>query len=329
MMTLTKFRGCSIALLAMATMVITAEDSFAWSYGSTYASYGSYGSGGSYASAGGYGSRGRMGLFARWHARKAARKAARASYGSYGSYGSAGSYGTTVAYHAGYGSHGGYGSGGSYGAVYSAPAYSAPVDTGCVDCYGESSTTTDSTMLASGSAAIEVSLPVDAKVYVNNSLTTSTGSTRNYVSNGLEQGRTYAYQLRVEYNDAGETQVEERRLRLTAGDKLALSFGKEDSRQLAADQEPVRTELKLNVPEDAEVYLAGSPTTQMGSSRTYVTTQLKSGQQWDNYTVRVEWAQDGKQLVKEQALSVVAGQSYEMAFEFEEVQDSVQVAQLN
>ena len=45
------------------------------------------------------------------------------------------------------------------------------------------------------SAAIRVSLPADAQVFVNDRPTTSTGAERSYVSRGLEGGRTYAYQL--------------------------------------------------------------------------------------------------------------------------------------
>ena len=292
------------------------SEAMAWSHGSwgssgsygSSASYGSYGSsGGSYGSSGGsYGSSG-GGLFSRMRANRDARRAARSSHGSYGSYGSSGSYGS----YASYGSSGSYGSTGSSGSYGSAGAvsYSEPVE------------------VAAGSASIAVSLPADAQVFVNDKLTTSTGSARNYVSRGLEQGKTYAYKLRVEFEKDGEKVVENKVLQLHSGDSLDVSFGSGEQPQLAADTPPVQTELKLDVPAAAQVFLSGAATKQTGTTRSYITQRLASGEIWTGYTVRVELEQNGETLVQERTLTVTGGESYQLAFDFEAPADAT-LAQL-
>jgi len=155
------------------------------------------------------------------------------------------------------------------------------------------------------------------------------GSSRNYVSNGLEAGQTYAYKLRVEFEQAGEMVVKNETIKLQAGNKVSLDFSQASSElQLTAANGPATTELKLSVPETARVLLAGSPTQQTGAQRTFSTNLLSNGQQWDGYVVRVEFERDGKQLVQERTLKITGGQSYELAFDFE-VDQAVQVAQLD
>lgn len=316
------------------------------SYGS-YASYGSYGSSASYAtyssygssaSAGSYGSSASAGsagssgggLFARWHARKAARKAARASSGSSASYGSHASYGSSGSY-ASSGSYGSAGSAGSYASYGGVVDYGMPVEYGTPVEYGDpveqgtydSETPTpptapdaadaDSADLQTN-ATIHVTLPADAMVFVNGAKTSSTGEDRRYVSRGLRRGLSYAYKIRVEYESDGEPKVENRLVRLTAGDSVDLAFG--DGVGQLAEATPATTELKLQVPEQAKVFLAGSETQQTGQLRTYSTTQLSSGQTWDDYVVRVELEKDGKKLVEQRSLTLEGGQSYSLSIDF-------------
>jgi uncharacterized protein (TIGR03000 family) len=281
------------------------------SYGS-YGGYGGYGSSGSYASSGSYGgSSGGGGLFARWHARKAAKH----SSGSYGSSGSSG--GSYYAYSASSGSSGSYGSSGSSGS-YSAPMYyeSAPADGVPTEAQPAPPEET--------SAAIRVNVPAHATVFVNDRPTTSTGSERNYVSRGLAGGRTYAYKLRVEFERDGEKVVENKLVRLRAGETIDLTFG---AGQQVAAEEAAPTNLTVHVPTEAKVTLAGAATQQAGETRTYATSALAPGQEWDGYVVRVELERNGQTLVEEKTLTIVGGQSYELSFDF--AQEATTVASLN
>lgn len=306
-------RSRKLALVAGLAVAMVGTDAMAGSYGSwgssgsygsscSSASYGSYGSSASYGSSGSsgsYGSHGRMGLFARMRARRAARRSSYGSSGSSASYGSSGSS-------ASYGSYGSSGSSASYGSV----VYSEPVVV--------TSTT--------GEASINVAMPEDAKVYVNDKLTTSKGAERKFVSRGLREGMTYSYTVRVEYEKDGKPVTENEEVKLGAGESVSLTFprAKADALAESPDEEPVRTEVKVTVPEDASVFLSGAPTKQTGELRTYSTTQLAAGQAWDNYTVRVELNRNGQTLVREKKLTVVGGSSQELAFDF----DSTATAQL-
>jgi uncharacterized protein (TIGR03000 family) len=266
------------------------------SYGSfgssgSYGSTGSYGSSGSYASSGSYGSHGSNGgLFARHRARKAARRAA---WGCSGSYASSGSYGST----------GSYGSNGSYGSAGSAGSYSTPVsyDAGC-DCV---TTTTEGSTVATTSGMLRVEVPADAKVFVNDKLTTSTGTHRQYVSNGLKAGQNYSYDVRVEYTVDGKPVTENKQITLTAGSDELLSFS-------APAAEPVATTLKMNVPAEAKVTLAGVSTSTTGESREYTTGRLSAGQEWADYVVTVEFAGERQ----EKTITLRGGELTELDFDF-------------
>lgn len=301
-----RFKG--LALVAGLSVAMVAADAMAGSYGSwgssgSYGSYGSsasYGSYGSSASYGSYGSYGRVGIIGRIRARRAARWASHGSYGSSGSNASYGSYGSSASY-------GSYGSSASYGST----------------SYIETSTIAST----SGDASIKVSLPADAKVFVNDSPTTSTGTERSYVSRGLREGLTYTYAVHVEYEEDGKPVSEDKVVQLAAGESISLSFGQGEPAKEAASaqaEKPVKTQVKVEVPADAKVFLSGAPTKQTGAERTYVTTRLAPGQVWEDYTVRVEVERDGQTLVREEKLSVTGGGSYELAFDF----DSTAPAQL-
>jgi uncharacterized protein (TIGR03000 family) len=346
------------AVVAAAVVALSASDAMAWSrggwgsyggYGGSYGggsygggSYGGYGGSyaGYYGTAGSYGSYGGGGgLFARWHAKKAMRKGY-GSYGGYGCYGSYGSSGSSGGYAVSYGSYGGYGccgSSGSYGGMIyeSQPADGyvqpeAPADsaapgepTPATPQPGLEATPPAPPSASATEATIWVNLPVDAKVFVNDLPTTSTGAARQYVSRGLERGRTYSYKLRVEFDRDGKAVVEDKLVRLQAGDAVTLAFGG----QTALPGASVKTELTLHVPKDASVSLAGAATEQTGEMRTFATTALKNGQHWDDYVVRVELQMDGKTLVEEKTLNIEAGQNYELSFELSG--DSIKVASLD
>lgn len=311
-----KNRLCKLALVAVVSVALAHSDAMAWtyvSYGPSVGYYGSYGSSGSFASYGCYGSYG-GGLFARMRARRAARQAARASYASYASYGCMGSYGGYVVSYSCCGSYG--------GATYGTPVESSAVPT---EAPAEP---TPADAPADDSAAIEVTLPAGAKVFVNGVLTTSTGSSRSYVSKGLLQGRTYSYKLRVEFERDGQKVVEQKAVQMRSGDRVEMSFGNDSQEQIAATKEPVKTALNVTVPAEARVFLSGAETKQTGAERSFVTQQLAAGEQWSSYTVRVELEQDGKKLVQERTLMIEGGESYELAFDFSQ-QDALQVAQLD
>jgi uncharacterized protein (TIGR03000 family) len=158
------------------------------------------------------------------------------------------------------------------------------------------------------SAVLTVSVPSEAKIYVNNKLTSTPGAERQYVSRGLDRGYSYKYQVRAEIERDGEILTQTKVVDLKAG----------DSRQLAFDFDAPETTLTVHVPENATVFLAGNKTSSTGPVRVFTTSTLSAGQAWDDYTIEVKYEKDGVMLTKDETISLKAGESRELNFSFDE-----------
>jgi uncharacterized protein (TIGR03000 family) len=188
----------------------------------------------------------------------------------------------------------------------------------------EAPATGDSTRYFRGarSATLSVHVPADAKVFVNGLATKSAGAERRYVSNGLQAGYNYSYEVRAELVRDGRTITETKVIKLQAGDSSDVTFELTGDEEQVAEQ-PVRTSLTLHVPAEAKVYLSGNETKSFGKTRRFSTTKLAGGQAWQDYVVRVELEQDGQILTKEETVSLKAGDARELTVSF----DAPQVAQ--
>lgn len=104
-----------------------------------------------------------------------------------------------------------------------------------------------------------------------------------------------------------------------APSKEAAATDADDLTQAESERslEPVVTVVKLHVPENATVNLAGNETKGSGAVRTFRTTQLKPGQRWENYTVRVTAEINGQKMSRERTINVQAGSNNELSFEFD------------
>lgn len=221
------------------------------------------------------------------------------SYGSTGtSYGSSGvSYGSTGTSSGSTGSYGaGYGS--SDGVIY----------------YGASNTTSSPVLAASSSTQndavyLTVNVPSAAKVFVNDKLTTSTGSVRQFVSRGLVAGKSYKFDVRAELMTAdGQVVTEHKTMVVGAGADEQVQFA------FAETKSNIQTSLTLNVPENSRVTLAGNSTKAVGSQRVFQSSHLKLGEAWDDYVVEVE--HDGK--IKRQAIRLIGGDQLALTFDFDQ-----------
>jgi len=348
----TKVRLFLVALASCAIVFSanTASAGFGWLHGGNYGSYGGSGgsSGGSSGSAIGYGSSGgstgsygsyggssggagstghgpgplrRLAAHLHDHMEaKAARHAARAGYGSSG-YGSSGGYysgyGSSGSYSSSYGSSGGsysYGSSGgavSYGSSGGSSGSYVPGYIGASTrsaSYAADLASYSASAVDSDSIQLSVAVPANALVFVNDLPTTSTGANRLFVSRGLQAGKLYKFEVRAELvGSDGQTVSETKSVTMTAGARDQLSFA-----SLAGT--PVPTTVTLNVPADAKVVLAGNATAAVGETRTYRTSQLKAGEQWDDYVIEVEH----KGQVKRESLRLVAGDEISLTFNFDE-----------
>ncbi|MEZ6137274.1 MAG: TIGR03000 domain-containing protein [Pirellulaceae bacterium] len=305
--------------------------------GAAYASYGSSGGGAasSGGSSGGPGFLQRVATRVHEHiAQKRANHAARrAAYGSSG--GSGGSSGYSVAYASSGGGSTGYASsGGSSGGISSySGGSSGGVSYGSVGAtsygsvgssygsagsgyYGASTATANTVSsvvsnVENDSVYLTVSVPANAKVFVNGNATTSTGSVRQFVSHGLKAGKSYKFDVRAEVEGVdGKLMTEEKTVAVTSGQREQLQFA------FAESKSAIETAITLNLPEGAEVSLAGNPTKAVGTQRTFRTSKLKPGQSWDDYEIEVKLGDQ----VKRQTVRLIAGDELELSFDFSDNQ---------
>jgi uncharacterized protein (TIGR03000 family) len=157
---------------------------------------------------------------------------------------------------------------------------------------------------------LAVTVPEEARIFVNGQPTTSTGSSRQYVSRDLRPGFNYSYEVRAEIERDGRTVEQVKKVDIRAGETARVAFDFPAS-------ESVETSLTLHVPADAKVFLAGNPTKAGGETRIFRTTGLTGSKAWDDYTVRVELERGGRTVMKEETISLRAGQSQELRFDFD------------
>jgi uncharacterized protein (TIGR03000 family) len=150
-------------------------------------------------------------------------------------------------FYPGGGRYGGYGYGypyyGSYGyypySYDTAPyAWSSPTDdSGYSGSYG--SVTADGTPSAAPPvsnyqtfyppvtdtlAHLTVKLPADAQVWVQNTLMTSTGPVRQFISPPLTAGRPFTYEVRAAWNENGHEVTQTQQVGVTAGAYVEVDF---------------------------------------------------------------------------------------------------------
>ncbi|MEX2115089.1 MAG: TIGR03000 domain-containing protein [Pirellulales bacterium] len=128
-------------------------------------------------------------------------------YGGYGGYGWG--YGGWYGGYNGYGwGYGGYRTSLGYLANIAAPTTSARVAS-----------------TANNSATLTVSVPADARIFVNDQATKTTGASRSYVSRNLQPGARYTYRVRAEFTRDGRQVSEVKTVQLSAGQNQSLAFG--------------------------------------------------------------------------------------------------------
>jgi uncharacterized protein (TIGR03000 family) len=118
-------------------------------------------------------------------------------------------------------------------------------------------------------------------------------------------------------------------VKLSAGSIEELKFERpevqpEPVADAALSDSDLVTVVKLHVPADATVQLAGNEASGEGTVRTFRTNQLKAGEQWLGYTVQVTAMVNGQALSQERTVDLSAGSNVELTFDF----DANQVAGL-
>jgi uncharacterized protein (TIGR03000 family) len=154
-----------------------------------------------------------------------------------------------------------------------------------------------------------VSVPNDAKVLVNGSETTSTGSLRRFVSRGLQEGATYDYTVTMVVDNVEKPIEETQVISVTAGELSKVSFAELE----------LTTSLTVHVPEESTVWLAGNMTDSTGATRTFETSALPTGSTWENYEIRVVTTHAGGEQTVSKVIDLAAGDDVELSFDTADV----------
>ncbi len=164
---------------------------------------------------------------------------------------------------------------------------------------------------AVGSSILNVQLPQDAKVFINEQLTKTEGSTRSFRSTNLEIGKEHRYSVKAVINRDGIETTQTKLVKLTPGKNETIQFNFEKNKPL---QTAIATTLRLEVPEDAIVTLCGSRTQKSGKLRTFTTNRLPSGETWKDYKIQVKFERDGEIITQEKTVDLFAGKSHSFSF---------------
>lgn len=153
------------------------------------------------------------------------------------------------------------------------------------------------------------SVPAEAKIFVNDKVTQTTGAFRRYRTPSIVPGESLTYQVKAVLERDGKKLVQTKVVDLKSGDAKHLEF------EFETTPSPV-TVLSLNVPAGAEVRLAGNDTAASGPVRLFTTTQLKQGETWKDYRIEVAAKINGKRVVKSRTIDLRAGDSVDLEFDF-------------
>ena len=156
---------------------------------------------------------------------------------------------------------------------------------------------------------LNVVVPLDAKVYINDRLTTTEGEERGYVSRNLKPDRDYHYQVKAVVERDGQAIVRTELVSARTGaiKTVAMDF----------ESQPT-TSLAIEVPHDARVKLCGKETSATGRIRHFATSKLAEGMTWKGYTIEVSVERDGETITSEKTLDLLAGDSHSLKFEFDD-----------
>jgi uncharacterized protein (TIGR03000 family) len=172
------------------------------------------------------------------------------------------------------------------------------------------------TPVDSRSIQLTINVPEDARVIINDRPTTTEGGERTYVVRGAQAGTSYTFVVRAEFDRDGRTSTETKEIVLRAGQSSALAFNIQPTigPSVTADQ-LANTRLKLHVPENSKVFLAGTEMKQNAGLCVFETDRLQEGEKLKDYNVRVTFMADGKEESIEKMVTLVGGQSQEIRFD--------------
>ena len=175
-------------------------------------------------------------------------------------------------------------------------------------------------LLPADRALLMVSVPENAKLFINGNPSDLTGGLRKFAANGLADDKRYEYEVKMIVEEAGKPKEQTKTVWLVAGEEQTVSFNAADATAVADSDKPAdlpqaTTNLTLRVPADAEVWIEGHLTASTGAVRNFGTKRLASGQEWTDYEVRVVTVVAGQEQVVVKKLTLTGGRDTDVTLD--------------
>lgn len=173
---------------------------------------------------------------------------------------------------------------------------------------------------------LRVRIPDQAELLVNGVRMKTQGSVRSFQSEEMQKGVDYVYEVTARIERDGEWIERTEHVQLNAGKMVDLTFeitkpsaisnsrGTSKIRKVSDTQRPTQTKLRLEVPEDTIIQLAGEETGSSGKVRDFDTDLLKTGETWKNYEIKMFLERGGKVYEKTQVINLVGGRQHRLKF---------------
>jgi len=198
--------------------------------------------------------------------------------------------------------------------VVGVPVISNPIRTGAVE-----SVPVTKDQSASDRALVAVTLPPDAKLYVDGVLVDTGSKTRTFKSPALEKGQDYYYTLKAEVMRDGKPATREQRAIVRANEIARIDFTDLAAKQVS-ELKAAPAKVTVQIPEDARLFVNDVLCPMTSTKRTFDTPELPVGQKFA-YTLRAEANRNGQTLRAVRKVEMQAGQEVNVKFDdFEVVQ---------
>jgi uncharacterized protein (TIGR03000 family) len=161
----------------------------------------------------------------------------------------------------------------------------------------------DSGKKSSQAAHVTVTLPAEAKLFVQGVACPLTSAKRTFDTPKLQVGQNYIYTLRAEVARAGRTLVETRQVSITAGKRVVVDFGDMSAAKVAAGP----AQVTVLLPEEAKLLVQGMACPLTSGKRTFSSPQLQAGQSY-TYTLQAEVIRVGQSITESRRVTLAAGQ---------------------
>jgi len=89
-----------------------------------------------------------------------------------------------------------------------------------------------------GTVLLNVRVPAEAQIWIEGDKTQQTGAFRRFVSPQLDQGKSYAYQIKAEWQENGKKISRTRKVTVHAGEAVDIDLARPTQQELRDNQQP-------------------------------------------------------------------------------------------